>query len=74
MRAEQAAAERRRKASLVAGAFGLAALFGGGALTIAMPEWILPLTGFMVVGVILLLVAFLLARGSTFRRIQGPDQ
>jgi hypothetical protein len=74
LRAEREAPERRRKMSLLSGAVGLGALFGGGILTIAVPGWILPLTGLMVVGVVLLLVAFVLARGSAFAQIRHPER
>ncbi|TLZ40984.1 MAG: hypothetical protein E6K19_09025 [Methanobacteriota archaeon] len=74
LRAEREAPERRRRMSLLTGAVGLGALFGGGILTIAVPGWILPLTGLMVVGVILLVVAFVLARGSAFAQIRHPDR
>jgi hypothetical protein len=60
--------------SLLSGGVGLGALFGGGLLAIAVPAWILPLTGLMVVGVVLLLVAFVLARGSAFAQLRHPDR
>jgi hypothetical protein len=60
------AALRRRRKSLLAGAAGLATLFGAGIIGVAVPGWILPLTLVMVVGVVLLIAAFILARGSGF--------
>lgn len=72
VRAEEEAASRRRKASLMAGLVGLGLLFGGGVVAIAIPGWILPLTGLMVVGVLLLVVAFLLATGLSSARFRPP--
>ena len=64
-RANQEASLRRRKASVLLGAIGLAALFGGAILTIRFPEVILPLAVVMVIGVVLLIVAFSLIRATT---------
>jgi predicted MFS family arabinose efflux permease len=68
------ATRRRRKKSLIAGAAGLAILFGSGIGGVVVPGWIVPMTAVMVVGVILLVVAFILAGGSgigSSRRLFG---
>lgn len=64
-RADQAASLRRRKASVLLGAMGLAALFGGAIATIRFPEAIVPLAVVMVIGIVLLIVAFSLIRATT---------
>jgi len=63
--ASQAASLRRRKASVLVGASGLALLFGGGIATVRFPETITSLAVLMVLGVVLLIVAFSLIRGTT---------
>jgi len=62
--AAERAALRRRRASVVLGSIGLAALFAGGIAIVILPAAIVPLTLLMAVGVVLLIVAFFLARGQ----------
>lgn len=62
--ASEQAALRRRKASVALGSIGLAALFAGGVAIVIFPGAIVALTVLMAVGVVLLIVAFFLARGQ----------
>lgn len=73
-RARQAASLRRRKASLLLGATGLAALFGGAIATIRFPGGIVPLAVVMVIGVVLLIVAFSLIRPTTAGILQPLEK
>jgi len=73
-RANQAASLRRRKASVLMGAIGLAALFGGAIATIRFPEAIVPLAVVMVVGIVLLIVAFSLIRATTVGILQPLEK
>jgi len=73
-RANQAASLRRRKTSVLLGATGLAVLFGGAIATIRFPEVIVPLAIVMVIGVVLLIVAFSLIRTSVAGILQPPEK
>ncbi|MGI0148294.1 MAG: hypothetical protein ACREDF_02010, partial [Thermoplasmata archaeon] len=62
--AMQEASLRRRRVSVMLGAIGLAVLFGSAIATIRFPGAIVPLLVLMVMGVVLLVVAFFLLRTS----------
>lgn len=50
----------------MAGSAGLGLLFGGATAIVIAPGWVVPLVVIMVIGIVLLTVAFLLASRSGF--------
>ena len=57
-------AARKSKLGMRVGTTGVIVLFLGGVATLLLPDWIVAFLGVMVLGILLVLAAFLLMRGS----------
>ncbi|MEK6988242.1 MAG: hypothetical protein AABX97_09170 [Candidatus Thermoplasmatota archaeon] len=66
-REEREATARRSQLSVRVGTVGVFLLFLAGVGVVLAPSYALPLIGVMVVGIVLLLSAFLLLRGSLLK-------